>query len=226
MTELVKMLLAGAACAAAAYLLGSLCFAIPMGWIFIRKDIRTVGSGNAGLTNVLRCAGGFAAILTLIGDLSKSVGSVFLGRYLFALLAGGDGFYGGYIAGLFVILGHVFPLYFGFRGGKGVLCAFGMLLVLDYQIALMCLVVFLIIFLISRYVSLSSISAAAALPVVTLIYHYLDGDVHLWFRTAASLAIALTVIIMHRSNIGRLFQGKEKKFRFSKKEKPKDAASA
>ena len=125
--------------AAIGYFLGSINFSIPVVKMFLGKDIRTLGSNNAGLTNTFRCAGKKCAIFTLIGDLSKGIIAVGVSRWICGLLNAGlssdnDTHYIGYIAGLFAILGHVFPIYFGFKGGKGVLVGIASFLMVDPKV--------------------------------------------------------------------------------------------
>lgn len=213
----VKLLYSGAIVALAAYLLGSVCFAIPVGRLFCKKDIRTLGSGNAGMTNVLRNCGLGAAVLTLIGDIGKAVAAVLLGELLFGALTGGDGLYGGYIAGLFVMLGHTYPVYFKFKGGKGVLTAVGMLLTLDPVSFLLAFVVFIIVFALTKIISASSICAAAALPVIVGVLWSSRGEADWIFVTVMVTIMALFVIFNHRSNIVRLLAGTEKKLTIAKK---------
>lgn len=220
MNQTLSYILSGALTAAAAYLLGSICFAIPVARIFIKKDIRTVGSKNAGMTNVLRCAGIPAAVITAAGDLAKGAAAVYIGRAVFAALAGGGQLYGGYIGGIFAVLGHALPLWFKFRGGKGVLAAAGMLLALDPQVFGLCFAVFLIFFLVSRIVSASSLAASAALPVVTWVLGGLRGDRDLIFKGCAALLIAAAVFVLHRANIIRIFKGEEKPLSIGGKKKP------
>lgn len=216
MSETVKILLGGSACALAAYLLGSICFAIIVTKIFAKKDIRSVGSGNAGMTNVLRTVGPAAAAITLILDVAKSVAAVFIGRYLFALITGLDGMYGGYIAGIFAVLGHMFPIWFKFKGGKGVLTAVGMMVTLDPTVFLLAFVVFLIVFLFTRIISASSVTAAIALPIINHVLLALHGDPDILFKSVCVAVIGIMIIIMHRANIGRLLKGTEKKFSVAK----------
>ena len=134
-----------------AYLLGSISFAIPVTKMFIGEDIRSMGSGNAGFTNVLRCVGKPAAIITFIGDFAKGIGSVFIGELVFQLMCaevaniGETAKVGVAVAGLFALLGHLFPLYFGFKGGKGVLISAGIICALDWRSFLALLIIFLIV---------------------------------------------------------------------------------
>lgn len=214
--------------AAVSYLLGSFNFAILVTRMLAHKDIRDMGSGNAGMTNVLRSQGPKAAVLTTVGDLGKSVLAVLLGGYLFHL-AGGEVLsddmrwvIGRYLAGLFCMLGHLFPLYFGFRGGKGVLTTLGIMLVVDWQAALIGLTVFLIVVFITRMVSLGSIIGVLTVTLLTWIF---DRFVREWnintvtFCTAATALLAAIVIWMHRGNIKRILNGTERKISFGKNKK-------
>lgn len=204
-----------------AYLLGSISFSV----IFTKKlagfDVREKGSKNAGSTNVLRTAGKKPAILTLICDILKGVVAVFIAFLIgkifnfdikgTALLV--------QIAGVCVIIGHTFPIFFGFRGGKGVATALGVLLVTNWQIGLICLVFALVLMAITRIVALGSIAAAILFPVLCFFItnNYLVGD----GTTRISYLIfgvimALIVIFNHRSNIQRMATGTENRLIFKK----------
>ncbi len=216
----VKMILAVVLAAAIGYLLGSINSAITVVRLLKHEDVRKVGSGNAGLTNTLRCYGKFCALLTLIGDLSKGVIAVLLSRDLLAhLLIGGDSqsyYFIGYVAGLFAIVGHVFPLYYGFKGGKGVLVGVSVFLVLDWRVFCILIGIFAVILLISRYVSLASIIATACAPFVTIISQYIRWENFPFWQMLLhfllTAVMASMIIWMHRSNIQRLRAGTENKF--------------
>ncbi|MBQ9414584.1 MAG: glycerol-3-phosphate 1-O-acyltransferase PlsY [Clostridia bacterium] len=203
--------------AVVAYLLGSLNFAIIVTKIKTNgKDIRDEGSGNAGATNVLRSHGKAAALLTTLGDLAKSFAAVLLAGYVWFPLCGVPEYarFGAYLAGLACILGHLYPLYFGFRGGKGVMATLGMMLVLDWRVALISLGVFIILVLIFRMVSLGSIFAAATMAVTTFIMlKYVDGVPigQVGFCTAIAVLIAAILIMKHSDNIKRILNGTERK---------------
>ena len=156
------------------YLVGSVSFSIIFTRLFDKKDIRTMGSGNAGFTNVLRSVGKLPSILTFIFDFAKGLLAVYLGMLIFQ--ASGAPFIvkqcGIYLAGVACILGHVFPLYFHFKGGKGVLTSAALILIIDWRIFLIVVGVFLIVFLISKIISLASISAAVSLPIGTFLVTY------------------------------------------------------
>lgn len=215
-----------------AYLLGSISFAIIVTRAFSGNDIRSFGSGNAGATNVLRSQGVLPAILTFLGDLGKSMLSVYIGGDLLKNLqlnpilatsyVGEWNVYspdnlalvGSYLAGICCILGHLYPLYFGFRGGKGVMTVLGITLLLDWRSALVLLSIFGLVLLISRMVSLSSICAGIVMPIVTYVfrtYVYHQPWPTVTFCTIATLVMAVIVIIKHKSNICRIIKGTESK---------------
>lgn len=200
------------------YLLGSISFAIPVTKMFIGKDIRTLGSGNAGFTNVLRCVGKPAAIITFIGDFAKGICSVFIGEWVFYLMVAGvanineTAKVGAAVAGLFALLGHLFPIYFGFKGGKGVLISAGIMCALDWRCFLIVLAIFLIMFAITRTISKCSLTVAAAYPIITLLLNLFVYKSDAWLAmTLIALAFAIVVIYMHKANIERIINGTEPK---------------
>ena len=184
--------------AIAGYLLGSLSFSILLSQSHYKDDIRNHGSGNAGMTNMLRTFGKWAAVLVFAGDFFKGTGAVLIGRAL-------AGETGGLLAALCAVVGHLFPLYFGFRGGKGVSTAAGCILGLYPPVLLVLLPLFLAIVFVSRYVSLGSLVVAAAYPVTV----WLMGCSVPQIVTA--VVIGGLVIWRHRANIGRLRSGTESK---------------
>lgn len=213
----------------AAYLLGSFNFAVIVSKTVIKEDIREKGSGNAGATNMLRSHGVGPAILTTLGDLAKSIASVLLAEYVLFPAFGCDEFgrYGAYLAGVFCILGHMYPLYFGFRGGKGVMTTLGMMLILDWKVALICLGAFIVIVLISKMVSLGSILAVSLMAILTyfkLKYLQQVDGIELVFCTAMAIFIAALLIVKHKENIKRILNGTENKF--GSKGKKKDEVTA
>ena len=195
------------------YLIGSVSFAVIVSRVGAQDDVRRHGSGNAGMTNILRNYGKKMAALTAIGDFGKGVVAVALGRLLFPLLAGEAAALvdAGYVAGFFVILGHLFPLYFGFRGGKGVLTGLGVLLMLDPVVFAILLVLLLPVVFLVRIVSLASVLGYALFPVFTVVVNWLRGDPFL-FKLCFAVCIAAVAIFMHRSNIRRLLNGTEYRF--------------
>ncbi|MBR1430699.1 glycerol-3-phosphate 1-O-acyltransferase PlsY [Ruminococcus sp.] len=218
----MKVFLAIIAAAGLGYFLGSLNFSIIVVRMMTGRDIRDMGSKNAGLTNTLRCAGKSCALFTLLGDLLKGIIAVALARGLCHLLhaglmPGNDTHYIGYIAGFFAILGHVFPIYYSFKGGKGVLVGAASFLAVDYKMFLALLAIFAVILALSKYVSLASIISTAYCPLATLLMSWLiDGYSfgRSFLYLIMSLPMAAMVIWMHRSNIQRLLDGNENKFSF------------
>ena len=208
------------------YLLGSFNSSILVVRLLKHQDIREFGSHNAGLTNTLRCFGKGCAALTLVGDLAKGIVAVLLSKGICELLGTGltaqnDVHFIGYIAGIFAILGHVFPIYYHFKGGKGVLVGVSVFLGIDWKVFLCLIVIFAVVLVISKYVSLGSIIAAACCPVVTFLFQFWQrGDLpmwYLWLNTGLAALMGAWVIYMHRTNIQRLKAGNENKFSFPSK---------
>ena len=193
-----------------AYLLGS----IPVGYllvrIFRRQDIRTVGSGNIGATNVLRSGGKGLGAATFLLDVVKGAAAVLLGAYLAApLLPNVPQRNVEALAALFAVIGHMFPVWLRFRGGKGVATGFGVFLVAAPWAALSAIMLFAIVFAISRYVSLASILSAASFPVFA--WFMVQGPRPAFF-IAVQIAVSLLIIIKHHPNIRRLMAGTEHRF--------------
>ena len=208
------------------YLLGSFNSSILVVRLLKHQDIREFGSHNAGLTNTLRCFGKGCAALTLVGDLAKGIVAVLLSKGICELLGTGltaqnDVHFIGYIAGIFAILGHVVPIYYHFKGGKGVLVGVSVFLGIDWKVFLCLIVIFAVVLAISKYVSLGSIIAAACCPVVTFLFQFWQrGDLpmwYLWLNTGLAALMGAWVIYMHRTNIQRLKAGNENKFSFHSK---------
>ena len=195
--------------AVCAYLLGSLSFAIIVSKLTLGKDIRNYGSGNAGLTNAYRTMGAKKTLLVLLGDIAKGAAAVSIGMVL-------AGPVGKLTAGIFVILGHMFPLYFGFKGGKGVLVGAVMLAFFDWRVFGIAFVLFLLSVIVTKWISLGSILGAVSFPITTWVF-YRDQVL-----TAMALGMAAVVVFMHRSNIGRIIRGKENKFSFKSKKTMSD----
>lgn len=194
----------------AAYFLGS----IPFGLILTRAlgagDVRKVGSGNIGATNVARAAGLSAGIFTLVLDVAKGAGAVLLAEKL-----SGDSAVWMMAAALAALLGHCFPVWLKFKGGKGVATAAGVFVFLSPLACLAGIVLFLVVVVFWRYVSLGSVSAAAAMP---LLIYFLWAPRHAppLAVTFGTLAVALLIVYKHRGNLQRLIEGVEPKFSFSK----------
>jgi len=201
------MLLAIALIAAASYLLGS----IPTGYLVIRifrkQDIRSVGSGNIGATNVLRSGGKGLGALTFLLDMLKGCAAVYLGAALGVLLAPSAPERNMQaLAALCAVLGHMFPVWLGFKGGKGVATGFGVFLVAAPWAALAAISVFIVVLGLSRYVSLASIVGSASFP---LFAWFLVTGTRPPFFIAVQCVVALLVIVKHHQNIGRLLHGTE-----------------
>ncbi len=193
-----------------AYAIGSINFAVILSRKFAGFDVREKGSKNAGTTNVLRTVGKKAAALTLILDILKGVAAVLTAILAQLMWTGFDLTTLKYIAGFMAILGHTFPIFFEFRGGKGVATAIGVLLMLNWKIGLICLVFGLVVIAISKMVSLGSISAAILFPILTIFMQENVKPVGI----VVSFAIAGLVVFNHRSNIKRIKQGNENKLSF------------
>ncbi len=200
-----------------AYLLGSISFAV----IYTKKlkgfDVREKGSGNAGSTNVLRTAGKKVAALTLICDILKGVVAVLI-AVLIGVITKADVNTKAMLvqtAGVCVVIGHTFPIFFKFKGGKGVATALGVLLIINWKIGLTCLIFALLIMAITRMVSLGSISAAVLFPVLCIFMNenFLIPGSHLSY-IIFGIIMGLLVTFNHRENVKRILKGKENKLKF------------
>lgn len=198
-------------CCIVPYLLGSLNAAIIVSKYKFHDDIRNYGSGNAGLTNMGRVFGKQGAIMTLVGDVLKQFVSVLIGILVFGEL-------GAYFAGVFCMLGHIAPIFYHFRGGKGVLTAATMVLMIDWQVFLIAFIIFVATVGITRYVSLGSIIGGFALPGIVYVSSMMRGVPPSLPAVGFSIFIGMLLIFMHRTNIRRLFEGRENKLSFKKKE--------
>lgn len=196
----MKTLLLYILCAVISYLIGSVSISILLSKYAYGKDVRSSGSGNAGATNVTRTFGFFAGILTLLGDFGKAI----LSLWLSDLLGGSTAMA---IGGFACLLGHCFPVYFRFKGGKGVSCGAAIALMIDWRVLVIALAVFIIAVLISKIVSVASIGASLAVGIGSVIF---AQNIPAMILGAAACAL---VIFMHRSNIVRIIKGTEPKFR-------------
>ena len=174
----------------------------------IRDDVRKHGSGNAGLTNFYRTYGAKYALLVIACDMGKTVAACLLGSFFFRCL-GWDGTLGTLLAGLGCELGHIFPVFYGFRGGKGILSGGTLVLLLNWRVAAVAWALFLLLWLTTRYVSLASFTATCSAPITV---YFVYG--HNWLYTGLCLAVAALVVWCHRENIQRLLHGTEKKFKW------------
>lgn len=199
------------AVAAAAYLLGSINTAVITSKLMYGEDIRTKGSGNAGMTNMMRSYGIVPALLTLLGDMLKTLFGMFFGTCVLGLN-------GAYIAGLFCVLGHIFPIYYRFKGGKGVAATVMVVLYLDLKVFVLFILLFVGIVWVTKYLSLASVMCELFMPL--LLYRADNVVTDRWLRLIIMLILGLTVVYMHRSNIKRIMDGNENKFSFKKTKKP------
>lgn len=198
-----------------AYLLGSISFSVIISKKMAGFDVREKGSGNAGTTNMLRSVGKKAAAITLICDILKGVVSIVIAIIVGNIVKNLDREFLLQIAGIAVVIGHTFPIFFGFKGGKGVATSLGVLLMSNWQIGLICLVFALVLMVLTRMVSLGSCGAAVLFPVLTLFInqHYTvltegkSGRVYFVY----SVILAIIVLYNHRSNIKRILNGTENK---------------
>lgn len=203
-----------------AYCIGSINFSVMISKKVAGFDVREKGSGNAGSTNVLRTVGKKAAALTLACDILKGVVAIAISIIIGNIVEGANKELLLQIAGIAVVLGHTFPIFFGFKGGKGVATSLGILLMSNWKIGLICLVFALVLMILTRMVSLGSCGAAILFPVLTLFindsYTVLTdgkrGSTYLIY----SIILAIIVLYNHRSNIKRLLNGTENKISFKK----------
>lgn len=200
------------------YLLGSINFGVVVSKGLYHEDVRTKGSGNAGTTNILRTYGKKAAALTLAGDMAKGAVAVYLCHWGVAALTGADlnGVYAGYLAAIGAVCGHLWPVWFGFKGGKGIAVAAGAILASDPVVLLALLVVFFAIALTTRIVSLASVTVAVLYPILALLWSW-HTQRSLLFTGVCTVLMAVLVVWMHRANIQRLMNGTE--YRFGEKKK-------
>lgn len=188
---------------AVGYLLGSFNSAIVVSKLFMGYDIRTKGSGNAGLTNSYRCMGVKPTVFVLLGDIMKAVIASVIGGMVMGSL-------GVLIAGCSAIIGHMFPLYFHFKGGKGILVGGTMIAVFDWRIFCIVMLFFFVLVGITKWVSLGSIVATSLVPFLSLYFY--RNDPNLLPMAVILFVVASGVVYMHRGNIVRIAQGKENKF--------------
>lgn len=206
----------------AAYLIGSINFAVIFAKAFLKKDVRTLGSGNAGATNVLRNAGPLPGALTFLCDALKGFVAVFIGKQIFLYLFNNgtewaQPIYGAYLCGLFCMIGHIYPIFFQFKGGKGIATSVGIYSVCSPIAIISGLGVFIAVTAISKMVSLGSILSAIVVVTLSIIFH--DETAHLAPQIILSVIMGVIVIAKHNQNIKRLLNGTESKIGKSKKKK-------
>lgn len=188
------------------YLLGCFNGSVMTSHFIIRDDVRKHGSGNAGLTNFYRTYGAKYALGVILCDMLKMVVAGLIGGYLFRYLHG-DWTLGLLLAGIGCELGHMFPVFFGFKGGKGILSGGTLVIMLDWRVALIAWALFILLWLVTKYVSLGSVCGTATVPVTTFLFLG-----HNWLYFALSLVVVGLIIYCHRENIVRLVKRQENKF--------------
>ncbi len=199
----------------AAYLIGSVNFAVIFAKAFLKKDVREMGSGNAGTTNVMRNAGFLPGALTFICDALKGFVAAGLGKLVFAYIFDTVGagwalpIYGAYICGAACMLGHVFPIFFQFKGGKGVATSVGIFAVCCPIAIILGLAVFALVTIISKIVSLSSLVATVTVVVLSLIFY--DKSASILPQALLCIGMGVLVFLKHKENIKRLISGTESK---------------
>lgn len=196
------------------YCLGSLNGAIISARFVYRKDVRDYGSGNAGLTNYYRNFGAPGVALVVLIDIAKSVAAVLIGGGLLGIV--GAKLVGKFFAGFCLIMGHVFPAYYQFKGGKGVLCGMTVAFLVDWRVGLSCLLVFALIVVFTRYVSLGSVVSMALFPVFMWVFGY---DT---LSAVLALLCALLIVVKHAENIVRLIAGTESRLKIGKRKAAHD----
>ncbi len=202
----VFFVVCGIVCSVIPYLLGSINFAVIISSKDYKDDVREHGSGNAGMTNMLRTYGKKAAALTLVGDALKAIVASLVGYFMLGLI-------GAYIAGFFCIFGHMFPIFFKFKGGKGVVTTAASMLMCNPIVFLILLILFIVIVYIWRYISLASVMCVLLYPVVLSGFDtVLLGGPQIY--TIFTVLTAILVTVKHKDNIKRLLEGKENKFKF------------
>ena len=207
----------------AAYLIGSVNTAVIVSKKMYSDDVRDHGSGNAGFTNMMRLYGKKAAFITFAGDFFKAVAATLIGWVLY-------GYMGAIVAGLFVFIGHVLPIFHKFRGGKGIVCAAGVLFTLDIFLFALLIAIFIVTVLVTKYISFGSVLSALVMPLfinklgglerqIFRIVYTINSERVKSFAVVASTIVTIIVIIKHWQNLKRIFNGTESKFEFKKSRK-------
>lgn len=210
----MNLALAVAITAVAAYFLGCCNTALILSKYILHDDVRNHGSGNAGLTNFYRVFGKKMVAFVILGDLAKAIISCLLGGFLIGSLAMSgapvDIALGKLIGGIFAMLGHSFPCMFDFKGGKGVLCGAGIIMIMDWRIAAVCLGVFAILVALTRLVSLGSMVAAALFPIMCFVLY------RSWVVVILAIIASILIVWRHRENAKRIVSGTENRFEIKK----------
>lgn len=201
-----------------AYLIGSINFSVLISKKKAGYDIREKGSGNAGTTNMLRNLGKKYAAITLVCDILKGIVAICIAIIVGKIMKDSNGALLVQVAGIAVVLGHTFPIFFGFKGGKGVATSLGILLLTNWQIGLICLVFAVVIIALSRMVSMGALAAAILFPVLTI---FIGGEYYIVQGTGLgngyfiySVILAVIVAFNHRENIKRILNGTENRISF------------
>ena len=213
------MYLGALAAVVIAYLLGSINFAVIFANAFLKKDVRELGSGNAGTTNVMHTAGFLPGALTFICDALKGFAACFIGKAIFMYILPDTipWIYVCYMCGVACMLGHVFPIFFGFKGGKGVATSVGIFAVCCPIAIIIGLTVFAIMTLITKIVSLSSLIATVTVISLSIVFY--NSDANIILPALLSITMGVIVFLKHKDNIKRLVKGEEKKIKVSKADK-------
>ncbi len=231
---LLTWVVAGAAVVLISYLLGSISSSIIITKLYKMGDIREHGSGNAGATNVLRTVGKTASALTFIFDFLKCALSVILGRIIIGYVVEQAGLlpefsqFGAYAAGLFCMIGHMYPIYYKFKGGKGIVTSAALIALVDWRIFIILFSIFLIMMFIKKIVSLASITSIGLYPIATFLINFffdyensplkIENGVPLYYLIAITIIsgiISVVIIVKHKQNIIRLKNGTEKPISFT-----------
>lgn len=206
----------------ASYLLGSISFAVVFSWAFSHKDVRNYGSGNAGMTNVLRSVGVLPGVLTFVCDFLKGIVAVLIGRYVIFLFASPMGIiipqYTAFFCGMACQLGHIFPVFYGFRGGKSVSTSVAILFMIDWRAGLIAIGTFAVLLLITKIVSASSITGALTAPFSLYFLLRASNPDTIIYQVLLCCWIVAVLVVAHWQNIGRIFRGEEKKLTIRKKQ--------
>lgn len=197
-----------------AYAIGSINFSVIFSRKFAGFDVREKGSGNAGTTNMLRAIGKKAAAITLICDILKGIVSILIALAIGHFVKDIDKSILVQLAGFFAVLGHTFPIFFEFRGGKGVATALGVILLVNWQIGLICLAFAIVLMILTKMVSLGSIMAAVLFPILTIFIHnnYIVEGNYIVF----GILFGVLVVFNHRANLKRILEGNENKLSLKK----------
>lgn len=203
------------------YLLCSVNFAILISKAVLKTDIRSQGSNNAGTTNMMRTVGKGAGIATFLLDIAKGIAAMLICKCWLLPMTDIAPLYIRYcllyFCAFFCILGHDFPLYFGFKGGKGIASALGVIYIIDWRIATFCFLTFIIIFCLCRIVSIGSVTAALLVAMTTFLVNTLEQGVGIGLISTISVAFPVSLLVIkHRSNIQKLIRGEEKQLTLKK----------